>query len=238
MPDKNAKPTLSQEQLRKIAEFVLRESATSEVRSVVTIGWHVYVQLFRSSEEAFRSKGSTKPDSLNDLAAQPGMAEAGWSRSRLRNAIEVSLMAKRHGNFKKWPHLTVSHLEEVIGLPGDKQSELLGQAEKGGWSVARLRAEAAKLKPPRPVPAPGSKTPDTALGRVRKAMGQVAPLSAAREALATSLVESGIDARAAAEFTATVEKALGMLQRFQKQLEEMKKQSAARLKRVAGKIAG
>jgi len=237
MPNKVVTPVLSQEQLRKVAEFVLRESAVTEVRSTVTIGWHVFVNLFRSSEEAFRSKDSLKPDSLNDLAAQPGMADAGWGRTRLRNAIEISLMARRHANFKAWPRLRVSHFEEVIGLPSEKQSELLTQAAKGGWSVARLKKEAEKLKPARPSPAPGPATPDKALGRVRKAMGQVAPLAAAGDAFASSLVQSGIDAQAVAEFTATVEKAVAILRSFQKQLEEMKKQPSARLKLVAAKIA-
>ncbi|HEY3448101.1 MAG TPA: hypothetical protein VGK67_17220 [Myxococcales bacterium] len=231
-------PAVSQEQLRSLADYVLRESAAGEVRSTINIGLYLFSQLFRASEDAFRSKDPDKPNSLNALAAQAGMSDAGWSETRLRRAIEVSLMAKAHNDFRAWRFLRVSHYEVVIGMPAEKQRELLDRAQKERWSVARLGEEAGKKKPARPVQAsPGSVSPDKALTRVRKAMGEIAALNAPSTALAPVLVQVGIDGDAAEEFTAQAEKLLGLLEGFQKQIEEMKKRSASKLKRVAGKLA-
>ncbi|HEY3452677.1 MAG TPA: hypothetical protein VGK67_40405 [Myxococcales bacterium] len=217
---------------------MLLESAAGEVRSTINIGRYLFSQLFRASREAFRSKDSNKADSLNDLAAQPGMADAAWSRSRLHNSIELSLMAKVHNDFRAWRLLRVSHYEEVIGLPAERQRELLERAEKERWSVARLKQEAGRQRAPHPVAGPGAVAPEKAPTRLRKLLDQIAPLTDPATVVDSFLVPSGIDAKAAAEFTATMENGLSLLQGFQKQLEEMKQRSANKLKRLAGKVAG
>lgn len=230
-------PVFTQEQLKQIAEFVLRESAAGEVRSAISIGRYLLGRLFQASEEVFRSKDPMKPDSLRDLAEQPGMADAGWGRTRLQTAIEVALLARAHRDLRAWRFLRVSHYEEVIGLPAEKQRELLDLAEKEKWPVARLGREAGKARAQAAGPAkPASMSPERALSRLRKVMAQLEPL-AEEEAVESFLVPSGIDARAAAEFTATIQKGLGLLQGFQKELEGMKKGAAGRRKRVAGKAA-
>ncbi|HEY3444928.1 MAG TPA: hypothetical protein VGK67_01140 [Myxococcales bacterium] len=227
----------SQEQLKALSQYVLRESAAGEVRSTLNIGRYLFTQLFRASEEAFRCKNSKKPDSLNALAGQPRMKRAKWSRTRLRNSIELSLMAKVLNDFRAWRFLTVSHYEEVIGLPVDRQRELLDQADKEQWSVRDLSDELEKQNSQRPVAAAGSVAPQEALRQIRKAMGQVAALADPKAALSACLVEAGIDAKAAAKFASRMKEDLGMLEGFQKQLEEMKKRSESNLKVVAGKVA-
>ena len=75
------------------------------------------------------------------------MAEAKWSRTRLDNSIELALMAKAHNDLRAWRFLRTSHYVVVIGMPAEKQRELLDRAEKEGWTVQRLREEAGKKKP-------------------------------------------------------------------------------------------
>ncbi|MGC4115589.1 MAG: hypothetical protein QM765_13490 [Myxococcales bacterium] len=111
--------------LRKLARDVLRESAAGGVRSTLTIGRNLFMELFHSSEEAFRSMAGNKTDSLAELAAQKGMAEAGWGRTRLRYAIELVLLAKVLDNLRPWPMLRVSHFEEVFSLAPDQRRALL-----------------------------------------------------------------------------------------------------------------
>ncbi|HEY3448653.1 MAG TPA: hypothetical protein VGK67_20010 [Myxococcales bacterium] len=84
------------------------------------------------------------------------MVDAGWDHQRLGKATELSLMAKKHNDFRAWRFLRVSHYEEVFGLEPDKQRALLDQADQGKWSVVRLKEEAGKAKPPHPAREPGS----------------------------------------------------------------------------------
>lgn len=45
-------------------------------------------------------------------------------------------------------HLTVSHLRELLAVEGADRRELFEQAEKGQWTVARLRRACDELKEP------------------------------------------------------------------------------------------
>jgi hypothetical protein len=222
-------PTFTDDQLRQIADFVLREAIAGEVRSTLTIGRYLFGQFFRASEAAFRSKAGNKAKSLYDLAAQKGMKAAGWSRPKLHNTIELTLMAQKLNDLRAWRFLRVSHYEEVIGLTVEEQRTLLDQAEKGRWTVEDLKEEVAKLKPARPVRAkePGSVKPDKALGRLRKAVSDVSALAGTgSEALGPCLVEAGVPGEDTAELATNLQKTLAVLARIQKKLEGMKKSSA------------
>ncbi|MGC4121491.1 MAG: hypothetical protein QM765_44335 [Myxococcales bacterium] len=225
------------ELLRKLAKGVLRESAAGGVRSTLTIGRNLFMELFHSSAEAFRSMAGNKTDSLAALAAQKGMAEAGWGRTRLRNAIELVLLAKVLDNLRPWPTLRVSHYEEVFNLALEQQRALLDQAESETWSVVRLAQEAGKLCPPRKAARSATATatvsPDRVLGRVRKLMAELAPASPLTEIL----VQAGIDSAQAKEFEVALASAAEKLQGIQASLEELKKRSAHKLQRLAGKVA-
>ncbi|MGC4114801.1 MAG: hypothetical protein QM765_09360 [Myxococcales bacterium] len=224
------------ELLRKLAHGVLRESAAGGVRTTLTIGRYLFINLFRSSEDAFRSMAGNKTDSLADLAGQKGMAEGGWGRAKLHNAIELLLLSKVLDNFHPWPTLSVSHFEEIIGLAPDQQRALLDQAQNETWSVARLNKEAGKLRPPRKsarsATATATVSPDRALGRVRKLMAQIEPAP-----LTEILVQAGIDSAQAKECEGALAAAAEKLQGVQASLEELKKRSADKLQRLAGKVA-
>ncbi|HEY3447879.1 MAG TPA: hypothetical protein VGK67_16100 [Myxococcales bacterium] len=229
-------PELSPQRLREIADFVLREGASGEVRSTLTIGRYLFGQVFHGSEQAFHSKDPTKDDSLRDLAAQEGMADAGWGRERLRISVALLLMAQAHNDFRAWRFLRVSHYAQVLGLPPERQRELLDQADKGRWSVERMAQEAGGKKPRRE----RKSTPLTsarALIQVRETMAQLSVYADPSTGLGPALAQLGLDAKEAAEFTATMEKGVGLLQGFQKALEELRKRSAANLKKAAGKVA-
>ncbi|MGC4115588.1 MAG: hypothetical protein QM765_13485 [Myxococcales bacterium] len=75
-------------------------------------------------------------------------------------------------------------------------------------------------------------SPDRALGRVRKLMAQLEPAS-----LTEILVQAGIDSAQAREFEGALAAAAEKLQGIQASLEELKKRSADKLQRLAGKVA-
>ncbi len=68
------------------------------------------------------------------------------SAQALYRCAAIYEMCKTLGVRPKWEHLGMSHLSLVLGLTTAQQKRLINVAEKGGWSVERLRQEAGKLR--------------------------------------------------------------------------------------------
>lgn len=80
-----------------------------------------------------------------------GWRESGPSLSALseRHGVCLSVMYRCLSTASVWmqcgapelQHLTLSHLRELVSVDPDLRSDLLGRAEREGWSVSRLRRE-------------------------------------------------------------------------------------------------
>jgi hypothetical protein len=68
------------------------------------------------------------------------------SAQALYRCAAIYEMCKTLGMRPKWDHLGMSHLSLVLGLTAAQQKRLINTAEKGDWSVERLRQEAGKLR--------------------------------------------------------------------------------------------
>lgn len=181
---------LSDKQAKKLAERILRCSAESEVGQRTTIGQWILAEVFGGSEAEFRSLSPTKGRSLQKLAAQPGMADAGWSRNTLDRAVELYLLTKGLKSFSAWPHLQPTHFEQIFGLETAKQKELLDQAEQNGWSVKQL-AEAMGKKWATGAPGEASPpAPRTFKSELAFAMSAIERLSSFQDGLGTLALEA------------------------------------------------
>jgi len=102
------------------------------------VGELIVRELFDGDILLWQREGTRRP-SYRELAKH---GELMLSPSALCRAVSVYALSARLGGCDQWRHLSVSHLQEVLPLPECEQKKLLESAEKQGWSVARLRAEA------------------------------------------------------------------------------------------------
>lgn len=68
------------------------------------------------------------------------------SAQALYRCAAIYEMCKALSVRPKWQHLGMSHLSLVLGLTTAQQKRLIASAEKGEWSVEKLRQEAGKLR--------------------------------------------------------------------------------------------
>jgi hypothetical protein len=121
----------------------LYRKATLEV--VCAIGRLVLDELYEGKVDLWCREG-TRRTSYRRLAARGDLL---LSPSALCRAVAVSALCERLGGRAVWPHLTASHLQEVLALEGAQQERLLRAADKEHWTVSRLRAEVVKQRPQR-----------------------------------------------------------------------------------------
>lgn len=134
-------------QAQSLATRILALLAASGTQIACAVGQLIYETIFGSDEGLWHSMSSTKAQSLSKLAKQPGMADAQWGYTRLRESVGIYLLSKALGGFKAYPHLQVSHYRAVVNLDLAKQKSLLAQAEHSRWTVAQLEKAAGKKSP-------------------------------------------------------------------------------------------
>ncbi|MBI5548626.1 MAG: hypothetical protein HY901_32495 [Deltaproteobacteria bacterium] len=213
---RSAELELSDELAREIAEQVVMLGAMSEVQAMVMVGDTLLKRVFANDEKRFRSQSPYKGASLNKLAHQHGMADAKWSRQKLDCAVEIYLMSKAHRGLGSWMHLLVSHFATVIGLAKEKQKELLDQAQRERWTVARLREAAGKQRPA-PAPAPVTKKARF-LRELRSTLEILDQWCSFADGLATHAIEAGIPADDTAELGLAMMDVHGILRSWQEKL--------------------
>jgi hypothetical protein len=114
------------------------------------LGEFVIKNLFGGDPCLWDREGARRA-SYRALAAR---ADLPLSASALCRAVGVYVLVSQLGGRERWQHLTASHFQEVLPIAPEKRTALLLDAEKGRWSVTRLRAEAHRSKrslPPRGV---------------------------------------------------------------------------------------
>lgn len=204
---------LSEQQVKKLSDRILRLTAESDVEKRRTVGEWLFSEVFGGSEEAFRSRIRSKGRSVQKLAAQPGMSDAGWTRHTLDQAIELFLLAKAFQDLSSWPHLQPSHFEQVFGLETGKQKVLLDKAEKSGWTVKQIAEATGKhWAGTTPNGAPRSLRTELAFGQMA-----IERLSSLREGLGPLILEAkvGVTTAQTTEFYGLLMEMKGLLDEWQ-----------------------
>jgi hypothetical protein len=107
------------------------------------VGEVVIKELYRGDVALWGREGTRSP-SYQRLASRSDLV---LSPSALCRAVGVYALCERHGGRDSWPHLSVSHLQEVLALEPPQQERLLGIANSERWTVSRLRSESSKQRP-------------------------------------------------------------------------------------------
>ena len=128
-------PALSPEELQRLGLKLKGLLDGHERNAALDIGRELFEVVFAGSEELVRRNSKTKTQSMRTVAEAMGK-----STSYLSRAIGVHLLARAHGGLERWPQLSISHFRAVLGLPPERQGQLLDQAQAEGWDVARLDA--------------------------------------------------------------------------------------------------
>ena len=188
---------ISDAQAQQLAEQIIKTQASSSTQIMCSVGKLVFGVVYDGDETLWHSNDPTKGQSLTRLSGQPGMADAQWGRTRLRNAVGLYLLSKALGSFKAYPHLQATHLLVVIGMDRGKQKSLLAQAEAGRWTVAQLEKAAGK----RSASTTGHHSAQTEIAHLIK---QVTTWEDPKAGLAASLSSAGVPAAALVTLSQTL----------------------------------
>jgi len=101
------------------------------------VGQLIIRELYGGSLVTWSEQGTRRP-SYRQLCARTDLL---LSPTALCRAVGVYALCERHGGRMSWPHLSISHLHEVLALQPSEQDRLLQLAEADRWTVARLRSE-------------------------------------------------------------------------------------------------
>jgi hypothetical protein len=136
---------VDQRRIRDLAVKINEICRSATLDLAYRVGELVIQEIYEGSLEAWAEHG-TRSISYRKLAHRGDLI---MSPSALCRAVAVYTLCERFGGRESWRHLTASHLQEVLPLPVDQQERLLDIAEAEHWTVARLRAEVSKRRPPR-----------------------------------------------------------------------------------------
>src|SRR4051812_46605627 len=110
------------------------------------VGEFIIQHLYAGSFQQWGDEGTGRL-SYRQLAARGDLL---LSPSALCKSVAIYALSERLGGRDSWKNLSASHLPEVLRLAPPEQRSLLQTVETERWTVSRLRAEVAILKPPRP----------------------------------------------------------------------------------------
>lgn len=136
---RNIEPA-SETTIAEVAEALHQIRHTSTMKLTLDIGSLVVNRIFDGDLERVRSHGR-KDTSFRRLAAYPNLP---FSAMRIWRAVGVFDLVSRMPGVANHPHLSVSHLYTVLGLPHQTQEWLLRATVEQRWAVTTLDQKARK----------------------------------------------------------------------------------------------
>jgi hypothetical protein len=120
-----------------VVEELRRLCHTTGLRLAIRVGRLVVERLYGGDAGLWRARGP-KDVSLRKLQTHPRLP---FHASTLSKSVSIYVLSNRRADLVEARHLCPSHLHEVLALPRDLQDQLIDDAERERWSVARLRSE-------------------------------------------------------------------------------------------------
>jgi hypothetical protein len=129
--------------------------AKQGLQLAVDMGRLIIDRLYDGAADKCRSHGR-KDASFRALEQHPGLP---FRASTLCRAVAIYRMSLRRPALLESRNVTQSHVQELLRLPPPEQDELLEKAERGEWTVKRIRAEVAERVESPPTAVSSSRTP-------------------------------------------------------------------------------
>jgi hypothetical protein len=115
---------------------------TSSLEFALKVGAVIIHNFYGGDTKAWRDRGP-KTYSFRRLAKHPDLL---ISAGALFRCVAVFELCDRLRAASRWRRLGASHLRAVIGMPPDRQEELLAIANEQRWSVQLLQTKAQELR--------------------------------------------------------------------------------------------
>jgi hypothetical protein len=128
-----------------VIDLVVRELNSFQHRASLEVALgmgKIIVDRFYEGDLTAWRMHKTKEVSFRKLARRSG-TDLSVSATFLYRAVALYEMARRLGA-RKMSNLTATHLRVILGLPAEKQGELIAAAQENRWSSERLEREAVK----------------------------------------------------------------------------------------------
>jgi hypothetical protein len=139
-------PDPTDAQIEALARDVVHLESEHEVAGTVAIGNRILAELFGGDYDAFRSRSSTKGDSIERLSAASGRAA-----TVLRSRVEVSQAYPRYdAPFRD--QISFSHHVELLSAPEIERNQLCRQAAMQDLTVRALHRLIFPDEKPEPTP--------------------------------------------------------------------------------------
>ncbi len=156
---------LCTEQIDEVVNQLNGICRTSSLEFALKVGAVIIHHFYGGDTKAWRDRGP-KVNSFRRLAEHP---ELPMSAGALYRCVAVFEMCDRLRAPSKWRRLGASHLRAVIGVPPDRQENLLAKANEERWSVQFLQTKAQELREGRPR---GGRRPQSPLEKNLRALDQ------------------------------------------------------------------
>jgi hypothetical protein len=156
---------LCTEQIDEVVNQLNGICRTSSLEFALKVGAVIIHHFYEGDTKAWRDRGP-KVNSFRRLAEHP---ELPMSAGALYRCVAVFELCDRLRAVSKWRRLGASHLRAVIGVPREKQENLLAMANDERWSVQFLQAKAQELREGRPR---GGRRPQSPLEKNLRALDQ------------------------------------------------------------------
>jgi hypothetical protein len=139
---KDNRPPRSEEDTARVVEELVatlgKMRRNASLALALDVGALIVDRIFRGDLAAVHERGK-RDTTFRMLAAHPHVP---FSASTLWRHVRVYELVRRMPRLMRYEHLTITHMQAVLGLSHEQQEQLLHVAETDGWSAARLRQHA------------------------------------------------------------------------------------------------
>lgn len=130
-------------ELAQVARELRDIVQTSQWDRILAIGRLILRRFFNDDEDAWRERRRNKDLSIRKLAERP---DCPFAKSALTEAVGIHVLCTKYPQARGSGRVTPTHVGKTLGLDPQVAIDLLRTADREGWSVRELAAEATKMR--------------------------------------------------------------------------------------------